>query len=376
MKIVLIGNYSFDNQQSMQRLSNILFQGLLEAGHDVRCITAPLCFGKLRPSRFGLGKWLGYIDKFVLFPWQIPKAIHQADVVHICDHSNAMYISWLGHTPHVVTCCDLLSVRSMLGEFWQNQLSWTGKWLQKWIVRSLDQAQHICCISQATVQDALRLIHVDASRVSLIYLGLNYPYAPMPQSSIATQLGRLKIHAEMMPFFLHVGGTQWYKNLAGLIQIFRHLKQFPTLAKAHLIMVGKPWSSSAWASYIHEQGLSDCVWAFSNLSNEDLQVLYNAALALIFPSWQEGFGWPILEAMASGCPVFTTNRMPMTEIGGDAAVYFDPNNPIAAATIIHQNLGNLKAMAQKGLIQATKFSTAEMVQHYIQLYERLSSSFR
>jgi glycosyltransferase involved in cell wall biosynthesis len=66
-------------------------------------------------------------------------------------------------------------------------------------------------------------------------------------------------------------------------------------------------------------------------SNEELQALYSCANLMLFPSLQEGFGWPIIEAQACGCPVVTSNRMPMTEIGGDAATYIDPDNIQEAA---------------------------------------------
>ena len=67
-------------------------------------------FGKIKPSASGLGKWLGYIDKFFLFPLDLRQAVEWADVVHICDHSNAVYTKYLQNVPHLVTCNDLLAI--------------------------------------------------------------------------------------------------------------------------------------------------------------------------------------------------------------------------------------------------------------------------
>src|SRR5258708_722987 len=110
MKILLIGNYIPDQQESMQRFANMLEVGLTQLGHEVRLIRPEPFFGKIRPSPEGFGKWLGYIDKFLLFPSRLRKAIAWADVVHICDHSDAFYTKYIQNKPHLVTCHDLLAV--------------------------------------------------------------------------------------------------------------------------------------------------------------------------------------------------------------------------------------------------------------------------
>src|SRR6266480_1090008 len=116
--VLLIGNYPPDRQQSMRRFGTMMLQGLNNSGIAAK-LTAPReRFGKFRGAGSFVAKWLGYIDKFVLFPRQLQAALakEKPSVVHICDHSNAMYEGWIEHVPVVVTCHDLLAVRGALGE--------------------------------------------------------------------------------------------------------------------------------------------------------------------------------------------------------------------------------------------------------------------
>ena len=86
--------------------------------------------------------------------------------------------------------------------------------------------------------------------------------------------------------------------------------------------------------YCQSRPLAPNVYQLTAVSDANLQALYSLATALLYPSWQEGFGWPIIEAQSCGCPVFTSNRAPMTEVASTAAVYFNPHDPVQAAAII------------------------------------------
>ena len=161
----------------MQLFASLMFDSLAGAGHEVRLARPQPVFGKLKPSNVGLGKWLGYIDKFAIFPNQLKKDLLWADIVHICDHSNSIYVKHLRGKPHLVTCHDLLAVRSALGEISENPTSFTGRQLQRMILSGLSQSRHLVCDSEATRQDVLRLVAIPQSRVSKVYLTINYPYS-------------------------------------------------------------------------------------------------------------------------------------------------------------------------------------------------------
>ncbi|WP_367027021.1 glycosyltransferase [Methylococcus sp. ANG] len=106
----------------------------------------------------------------------------------------------------------------------------------------------------------------------------------------------------------------------------------------------------------------------TDVVNEDLRALYSLADTLIFPSLQEGFGWPIIEAQACGCPVVTSNIAPMTEVGGNGAVYINPREETSAASIIAEMQGRRELLKQAGFANAARFSMESMTSGYLGAY--------
>jgi hypothetical protein len=114
-------------------------------------------FGRLKRGDGGISKWLGYVDRFLLFPPLLRWRAKSFDVVHIADQGNGMYASMLGNTPSVVTCHDMLAIRSALGEIPENPTRWTGRVLQRWTLRGLKRAAYVVCDSDQTQQEWLRI---------------------------------------------------------------------------------------------------------------------------------------------------------------------------------------------------------------------------
>jgi glycosyltransferase involved in cell wall biosynthesis len=239
-------------------------------------------------------------------------------------------------------------------------------------LKGLQAADHIVSDSNATHQDVIRLAKRLSDNATVIHIGLNYAFKPVAKERALVLLAKYDI-TENMRFLLHVGGNQWYKNRKGLITIFNHLiKQQPN-TDLKLIMAGKPFTDELH-TLIQQYNLQDKVVELTEPSTEDLEALYSLATAFVFPSLCEGFGWPIIEAQACNALVFTSNREPMTEVGGDAAIYIDPDAPEQAASIITDTLGNnnfidktLKAIPSNLL----QFNTQLMVEKYLSLYQAI-----
>jgi glycosyltransferase involved in cell wall biosynthesis len=366
MKVLLIGNYQPDAIQSMDKFALMLEIYLSQFGQEVRIIRPKPWLGKLELSPF-LKKWLGYIDKLIFFPTQLRQALSWADVVHICDHGNAIYTQYLQNIPHVVTCHDLLAIRCGLGEFPEYQTGWTGKQLQQMMIKGLNQAQKVACVSEQTKSDVLRLTFLDESAVSVISLGLNYPYTPMTTREAKQRLEALGISLNCR-FILHVGANHWYKNRLGVLSIFERLLKLKQ-SELYLVMVGKPMSDEM-RYFIKTHNLANKVIELVEVDNENLRSLYSSATALLFPSLQEGFGWPIIEAQACGCPVFTSNRLPMNDVGGEAAIYIEPDNPQSAAEKIACYLTTIETLKSKGFVNAQRFTPDKMIYEYVTLYHQ------
>ena len=364
MRILLIGNYALDNQESMLRFASLMERELKARGHTVRLMQPK---AQLAKSTSGVGKWLGYLDKLVLFPFDLKRAINDFDVVHICDHSNAFYTKYLTNAPHVVTCHDVLAIRSGLGEIPENAVSASGRRLQRMILNGLRLAQYVVCVSSISREEMLRVTGRHRESSEVVHLSLSYPYSPMPPEQALERLDSLGYDARL-PFFLHVGGATWYKNRLGLLQIFNHLQQTLAPEPTRLLLVGGSLEPEL-RTYLGESGLEGKITLLQGLSNEDLRAVYSLAEALLFPSLQEGFGWPVLEAQACGCPVFASGREPMTEVGGEAAIYFDPADTTAAAAIIAESLPIRAEIRRKGFANLGRFTTHQMVDGYLHAYD-------
>ncbi len=369
MKILLIGNYIADQQQSMLRFANMLESGLTKIGHQVKIIRPEPVIYKMISLPENMNKWLGYMDKFIIFPNTINKAIEWADIVHICDHSNAIYTKYLKNIPHVVTCHDLLAIKSALEEVPENLTSWTGKQLQKMILTGLNQSQKVACVSEMTQKDLLKFSELSSERTSVIYNGFNYSYTVMNQEQCQTHLDKLGIDNKT-PFIFHIGANNWYKNRLGVLKIFAYILQKKPELGLKLVMVGEPFYSEM-QYFIKQNNLSEKVTELIDINNDELNAVYSSAKALLFPSFQEGFGWPIIEAQSCGCPVFTTNLPPMTEVGGNGAIYIDPYQPELAAEIIINSLDDLTEVKNKGFINIQRFNTDRMIQSYLTLYQQV-----
>jgi len=349
----------------MQRFCSMLKSGLEGRGHNVRVIQPPAWLGNLPlPGRFAK-KWLGYVDKFLAFPRQLKAAAAKADVVHICDHANAMYIKHLEPRALVVTCHDLLAVRGAMGEETDCVPSPTGHVLQRWILSGLNRAPALACVSSYTKSDVERLLAPRQRLIRLVANGLNFSYRVLRPMQARERLSRFKIDFET-PFLFHVGSAQKRKNRPGLLRIFARLKDS---WRGQLVLAGEGLTCEE-TQLAASLRISARVKHIGSVSNEELEALYNTASALVFPSRFEGFGWPIIEAQACGCPVVCSNRCSMPEVAGAGALVCDPDNErdFAAAVLSLSDPFVRQDLIEKGFENLRRFESGKMLDGYVDLY--------
>jgi glycosyltransferase involved in cell wall biosynthesis len=370
--VLLIGNFLPDQQQSMQRFSEMMLRELRALGVNVRLVRPRPWLVRFVRASF-IAKWAGYFDKFILFPWRL-RQYRDADVIHICDHSNAVYTSRLRGSRVVVTCHDLLAVRGALGEETDCPASITGKILQRWIRNGLRRATAVACVSKATATDANRLLATgnDGPRTSIIENGLNYNFRPLPEDEATTRLAPLQRLKLDRPFVLHVGSNLRRKNRAGVLRIFAKTKDH---WDAQLVFAGDPIGAELSAG-ARALGVTHRVVEIVAPESELLEALYNRAHALLFPSRFEGFGWPIAEAQACGCPVLTSNSPPMSEVAGEAALLRDveDENGFAEDLLRLRHRALREKNRELGLQNAARFSARKMAERYLALYRELGAA--
>jgi glycosyltransferase involved in cell wall biosynthesis len=374
MKVLLIANFAPDRQESMLRLSAALQRGLEELGIPVETHAPQPCFARLvRTYRYsGFPKLLGYLDKFVLFPRKLRRLAARAgpDVIaHLVDHANAVYVPHLRGLPTLVTCHDLMQIRCALGEVPGRRTGRGGTLYQKWILKALARSPEVICVSAATRSQLSRLTGRSEEEFPVMHPALNHPFRRLERDEAQRRLERFGDPIRRGGFLLNVSGEQWYKNREGLVRIHAELPP----STGELVIAGKPLGDDV-RSLSAALGTSSRVHEAADVSNDELEALYSLARALIFPSWDEGFGWPVIEAQACGCPVFASRNGPLPEVGGEGAVYFDPADSAGAARIIMAGLENADELRKRGYANMARFAGRTLARDYLDHYRRILAS--
>lgn len=370
MKVLLVGNYEFDGSTSMRIWAGALLRELLQAGIDVRLIAPRPVFGKLMPSARGIGKWLGYIDRYLIFPGALRSAAASADIVHLCDHGSAVYVPLLKGKPVIATCHDMIAVRGARGELPELQSSRFGKVLQRWICHGLRQATRVVCVSRATYDDACRSLGT-GENLCIILNGLNYPFRSIAPTEVDQRLANLG--AIRPPFVLHLGSNLAYKNREGVLRTFAKASAGTNL---QLVIAGEALSTNL-DRLARDLRIESRIVQIVNPDVTVIEALYSRALCLLFPSRYEGFGWPPIEAQACGCPVVASQIPPFVELLGRSAVLKPVEDEAGMADAIRSLASNRdfrEQIRQSGFVNVrTRFETSRMIGEYLSLYQELTS---
>lgn len=306
----------------MPRFAHMIESGLKKKGHSVNVWTTHPFFWRIpiKPLR----KWFGYIDQFLIFPIMAKQKIKRepSDTLFVfLDHALGPWIPLACKRAHVVHCHDLLAQYSAKGEPGFPKTKFSGKIYQRFIRKGFNKARNFICVSEKTKSDLLFFLKDAPSYCEVVYNGLNRGFIPatkdLARKSIAQEVNPLLLHG----FIFHVGGDQWYKNKKGVIEGYNEWRKI-TRHPIPLVFAGRPLSEEMREEVYNSPYKQDII-VVENPSDEVLQQLYNAAEILFYPSVEEGFGWPIAEAQASGCVAVILNKPPMNEVGGSAAIYLD-----------------------------------------------------
>lgn len=249
------------------------------------------------------------------------------------------------------------------------------KRLNRWFLNAamplfVRHADAIIAISESTKQDLIQYYGTPAEKITVVYEAAASHFQPASPHTV-NQVRREYDLPER--FLLTVGTIEPRKNLRRLLEALSHLRQDdPNL---HLVVVGtRGWLYEDFFRRIEELGLEDAVYLPGYVLDADLPAIYSAATVLVMASVYEGFGLPVLEAMACGTPVVSSNASSLPEIGGEAARYFDPRSVDEMTDTLRQVLADEElraAMREAGLIQAAKFSWKRAACETMAVYEQL-----
>jgi glycosyltransferase involved in cell wall biosynthesis len=333
-------------------------------------------------------KWAGYVDQYLLFPLQVRRALKSisSDTLFVfCDQALGPWVPLVKSRPHVVHAHDLLALRSALGDIRENPTSFTGRMYQRYIRRGFRRARHFISVSKKTRDDLHRFGRVTAISSDVVYNGLNFPYKPMARPEAQEVLRAAGFPESPGGVLLYVGGNQWYKNQVGVISIYAHY----VAGERHPMPLWciSPRPNAAVELTLSKVGKDGQVLFFQHLPGRVLQAAYSYASAFLFPSLAEGFGWPLIEAQACGCPVITTNEPPMNEVAGDAAVYLPrlqygedidawaSHGAAVLRELLSESADDRLRRTERGRVWANSFDADRSIQAYLAIYDRVLSLY-
>ena len=369
MHVTVIGNYKiagYDTHQSMHLYANFLIKVLKLNGHKVRLLNPKPILSQFDLKNDLLNKYLCFIDSYFFFGLYLYFTIKKNEITHVCDQANSILIYFLKTKKTILTCHDLIYVNRLnIKDF--KKLSFMGKIYRRLILTSIKRFNKIICVSSKTKKDLIRITNIKKNNVSIIFEGLNQNFYPMKTSNRKKILSKYQINGN---FFLHVGSNVWYKNKSKILHIFFEFLKLSKKKDYKLVFAGQKINHELM-NIVHKLKLSHNFINIVNPDTKTLCALYSDSNGLIFPSITEGFGWPIIEAQTCGCPVFTSDIEPMSELGVKSVFYINPKKTYESAKIICSKLRLRKKIIKSGFQNQNRFSLSSISKQYKVFYNNL-----
>ena len=317
------------------------------------------------------------LNRFVDYPRHLRRLREGFDLFHIVDHSYAHLVRYVRCERTVVTCHDVEAYLCLL-EPARNPRSRPFRFMTRRILEGLRSAARVACVSDATRTELMRYRLLPTSRASTIPNGVHPVFSPLPDATSDAEAARLVGPPAAAAFDLvHVGSTIARKRIDVLLRVFAAVRV--AMPSARLIRVGGPFTP-AQASLARELGVAEAIAVMPFIQPTVLASIYRRARLALITSELEGFGLPLIEALASGTPTIASDLPVLREVGGDAAVYA-PVGDVAAWT--QAVLESLRESAderagqmmrrERGVARAAQFTWSKAVARYAEIYRELGA---
>ena len=312
-----------------------------------------------------------YYERF----WRFPRLVkHQkADIFHIIDHSEAHITRWIKsiNKPVVVTCHDLINI------FYKDNLQGSVKlpfvshalWMKS--VKAMKQADHVITVSSTTAQHTQEILDVESERISVVPNAVDSNFRVLSEPQVQSFRQHLGATSGSL-CLLNVGSNHPRKNVSVIFAAVKLLKDKG--ASVQFWKAGTDFTTDE-RKLIAMHSIENEVSYIGQPEKSTLVKIYNAADVLVAPSLHEGFGITLLEAMACGTPVVTSNVSAMPEVVGDAGVLVDPTNArhIADAVLkIQSDASFRRQLVEKSLARAKTFTWEKTAKEISKVYEQVT----
>jgi glycosyltransferase involved in cell wall biosynthesis len=238
--------------------------------------------------------------------------------------------------------------------------------------RSIENADAIVAVSEATKQDILEHTNVEEARIEVVHHGASEAFYSSRPSLEEMEKFRISLGIDR-PYWLYVGQRAGYKNFGTLLQAWTLLSK-TTDEETYLVAIGPFEALEAWQmDLLIKNNLHNRLKILSNVDDRTVHLAFCGTTALVFPSLAEGFGLPLLEAMACGTPVVASDIPVFHEVAGDAAYYFDPHSVdmLVEAMLKIQDPDIIRELVSKGHKHAQMFSWEKAATKITEIYRRL-----
>ncbi len=263
----------------------------------------------------------------------------------------------------VITIHDLIFLK-----FSQLYTSKNLLYMKRMAAFSANRADKIIADSESTKQDIIELLQIKEEKIKVVYPGIEERFKPANKQEIALTSKKYNLPQN---YILNIGTIEPRKNLNNLIDAYLNLDKEIT-DKYRLVIIGnKGWK---YEDIFSKLKTAKGIFVIENVEDKDLPAIYSQASVFVYPSLYEGFGLPIIEAMACTAPVTCSNTSSMPEAAGNAAILFDPDNVKEIAASIKKILSDEKLSAKlkkAGLAQAKKFNWQKTAQQTLDVYNEV-----
>lgn len=237
----------------------------------------------------------------------------------------------------------------------------------KWKFIFKSKFDYMVTVSHSEKRNILRNLGIPPEKIKVVYHGADYKNYRLKRNREAEKILHQKYEINF-PFILHLSAYQPKKNVEGIIKAFAIAKKKYKI-KEKLVIGGK--QPDHLKRLVEDLGIEDDVIFVGFIPEEELPIFYGTAEAFIFPSFHESFGMPVLEAMACGCPVITSNVFSMPEVAGKAAIFVNPYSTEEIAEAIYEIVTNRKLrrkLAEWGIERAKKFTWERCAGEHLKIY--------
>jgi len=386
-RVAVICDLKEEGWPSMDLVAEMLLDNL-RSNHSDAVKATPICPAMRRrftgdPNANGnhgeSRAWAFNADRLINRFWDYPRYLrsvkNEFDLFHLVDHSYSQLAHELPGNRVIVTCHDIDSFRCLTDPE-RDRRGRMFRAMAERILKGFRKAARVTCDSVATRDEVVSKCLLPPEKVVVIPNGVHPAYSPEPVINADQKANRLLGPARDDSIdILHVGSTIQRKRIDVLLKVFAALlKEFP---QARLIRVGGAFTA-AQSELAAELNLSKSIIVLPFLERDILAAVYRRAALVLQPSDGEGFGLPVIEAMASGASVIASDIPVLREVGGDAVAYCPVANVAAwrkqVIALIHERFENpdlWSARKDAGLMQAGKFTWAVYAQKVTRLYEEV-----